>query len=143
QPNRTTGPRPKRDDATSTPAEQVAAASDSISRNPYLATCQEALRQINDAVETDRRAGGTDLQPPPPLRSAEERDRLVRDLALDKAGQGELDGTSYSLLDGHHLATCLLFRDALASLERSAGGPESQEGAAGQRERVVSLFDWV
>jgi hypothetical protein len=94
-----------------------------LRKDHSIGSCRAALQQVN-ALFT--RAPD---QKPPPLTDAA-RQLLAGPFNLSEDELAEVNSTSYTLLDNHHLETCFLFRDAgrfldiesLTPLEKASAG---------------------
>src|SRR5438876_6013200 len=82
-------------------------------------TCRNAIQQINLYVSDHAKQR-------PPALSAEQRAFLSDQCLGDPTEMAEVEGTSYTLLDAHHMAECYLFRDVAQTLEVS-GRPAAEQ----------------
>src|SRR5262249_55968653 len=97
-----------------------------------LITWRDALAQINQLLGQQEKAG--DAARPTPTAPAEWlRDRFK----LRNDEWAEISSDAFTLLDGHHLETALLLRDAEASFTRDGGLPAGQPLA-----RAEAAFAW-
>jgi tetratricopeptide (TPR) repeat protein len=129
---------PKVDPAKANRREEnfLAQARTALAKQTDLATCRTAIQLLNAHLQKA-------TEQPPALTPAAAT-RLRDQLALSAEEAAEVASTSLTPLDGHHLDSCFLFRDAARSLEMP---PLS--GAGGKAAKVLPLhyavagFDWV
>jgi hypothetical protein len=100
---------------------------DALRTSSDTQACRSALKQLNSIL--GRRAE----QRPAGLAEAD-RQFLQREFALDPEEMKEVGSTSFTLLDGHYLEECLLFRDITRALDIDNLSP---------LERATAAFSWV
>jgi hypothetical protein len=115
------------------PEDLLTQARQSLARDTDVNTCRTALQQINSHLlkKPDMR---------PPGWQPGQREETQRLLGLPDADLSEADSSTYTTLDGQHLDTCYLFRDAVRSLE-PRGIPD--EDAPQPLDRVAGAFGWA
>src|SRR5262249_27344603 len=83
---------------------------DTVRKDPNLEGCKNIVAQLNEML---RRGEG---RKPSPM-SQSERDLLAKQLNLTDEEIAEVSREEFSALDAHYLEECLIFRDALVSLD--------------------------
>jgi hypothetical protein len=116
--------------------DELAAARDTLSREPNLDACKAAVGQLNAYVNrhADRR---------PPALGPEERDQLAGRFGLAGAELAEVDSGTYTALDAHHTDECFLLRDAARALDAEETGPQGRPLRPEPVERAAAAFRWV
>lgn len=114
---------------------------------------QQVVEILQAATETAgfREAlaiAGNDLSRPENLAkvqlSAEARAYMRGRLGLDNEELADIEATTFSPLDAHHVQQCFLLRDAARAIERSGSGPlELAQQALSWVDRHVLLLDRV
>ncbi len=114
------------------------AARASLQRQTDLATCRSALQQINTYLGANPTAPRAALPP-------DGAERLRATFGLDPGELAEVQASNYTPLDGHHLASCLLLRDAARSLELRGlpNGPDGKPLRPAPLEQASAAFAWV
>ncbi len=120
-------PQPTPKVAAARPEDQLESARQVLAESPDRAACATALRQINAylTAHEDRRA---------PALTAEQKDLLTSQFALDRGEMAEVESNTYTLLDGPHLEFCFLVRDVARALEADKLSPA---------EKAATAFAWV
>ena len=67
----------------------------------------------------------------------------MAELSLTEDDATELAATTFTPLDAHHLETCLLLRDAAASLEVTAADGKGKTERMTPLERAEAGFAWA
>ncbi len=80
-----------------------------LRKDPSYENCRGAVQQLNAHLAQNPE------QKPPALTEAE-RSLLTKGLGLEPEEVAEVESTSFTLLDAHHLDQCLLFDDAARSM---------------------------
>jgi hypothetical protein len=113
------------------PEEAVDVAREALAR-PTLTTCRQAVEKMNSYLNRS--------SSPRPLALADDQRQLLRtEFQLSDDELAEVEGSTFTLLDGHYLDACFLFRDALRSLQGSdAFGPPLPAA-----EQAAAAFAWV
>jgi hypothetical protein len=115
----------KRDDPVQTAREALSRATD-------ITTCREALTQINQTLSQHGSGDAARASMPAPAEQVRQRFELKDDEWT------EITRESFTLLDGHHLETSFLFRDAVASFTR-----DGVLDYAPPLRRAELAFDWA
>jgi hypothetical protein len=103
---------------------------DDLKKHPDFSNCRRALQQFN------RHLTQNNLKPPP--LSSEQRDEWKRQLNLSPDDLAELESSTFTLLDAHHIEMCFLYRDAARALGTRASG-----AAKSVVEEATAAFGWV
>jgi hypothetical protein len=126
------GPDPKKSED-----DPRAVARAALTRETDLGTCRNALQQFNAYLSQDQAHRTIAL-------GADRREQLQSLLGLDPGELGELESPSFTLLDGHYLEECFLFRDAARSLDvLGASDADGQPLTPAPLERVTAAFAWA
>jgi hypothetical protein len=111
--------------------DSLGQARQALGRETDLLTLRSALQQFNNHL-----AQNPGEQPSEP---AQARQQKVQFLGLDEGEQNEIQGTTYTLLDGRYLEQCFLLRDSAQTLLGGLG-PESPVPLL---ERATAAFRWT
>jgi hypothetical protein len=132
---RNVAPPPQAQRRSTDPSENpLAAARSALGQRTDLATCGEALQQINAHLAK------SEVSEVPALSKGEAA-KLQERFGLNKGELEEVRSTTFTTLDASHLDVCFLLRDAARSLDPRQEGDEGP--AASELERVTAAFDWV
>ncbi len=133
----------KRDTSTTVTPDQpnpeenhLAQARAALAKKTDLATCRGVVQTLNGHLQKAKEHAVTPLAP-------SEADKLRALLHLDAGDLAEVNNTSFTPLDAHHLETCLLLREVARTLEIppvEAGGKTYRHTPL---ERAAAAFAWV
>jgi hypothetical protein len=131
------GSKIRRDRPGTTSENTLATAAAALAHAGDAETAKTAMQQINNQLGRDpgRRV---------PTLTDQQRKELRHLFGFDEDALAELDSSTFTLLDAHHVDGCLLLRDAARSLEiegiTDANGKPVQSTSL---ERAALGFEWV
>lgn len=110
--------------------DSLEAARQLLHKSPDLAAAQGAVQKVNAYLSTQ---GDAEVRSAI-VQSQQLRNQQGNPFGLNAEDIEEVDNSSFTLLDGHHLEMCFVLRDAMQSLEVEGRPPVEQASAA---------FEWV
>jgi hypothetical protein len=126
------GSPPPPPDTKQKPDDPVRMAREALGRATDLTTCREALTQTNQVLNRQGISDAARPSVPPPVEQIRQRFELRDDEWT------EISSESFTLLDGHHLQTAFVFRDAATSFTRDGVLEDSSP-----LRRAELAFDWA
>ncbi|MFQ3593569.1 MAG: hypothetical protein SNJ82_10355 [Gemmataceae bacterium] len=124
-------------DPTHRQTNELAAVRATLNKQDDVNTCKSVITKLNAHLRQAPEHSVPELSPA-------DRARFQAEFRLNEEDLAEVASTTFTMLDAHHLATCLLLRDAARSLEITA---PAAKGVGVVRltplQRAQVAFDWV